>query len=136
MCEKLCQNKIDVDGFYTIELRNESRSRIGFDVVTLSGKQSKLARVRWATTSQFLFLKDCTVVKHYKHFDFIRDLVQTNEITRFSVGQYVVFPKEFEKLVMPLFSNVSKMCHNVHNSFHTFCYWERQTLPKFLFSTA
>lgn len=46
LCEKLHQSKIDVDGFYTTELRGESRSRIGFDVVTLSGKRSKLARVR------------------------------------------------------------------------------------------
>lgn len=72
-------------------------------------------------------------LEYYKNwvcfFFLYRDLVQTNEITGCFVGQYVVFPKEFEKLVMPLFSNVSKICPQKLNYFSLEtdkCY-----LPKF-----
>lgn len=46
LCKKLRKNRVHVEGFYTTELRGDSGSRTGFDVVTLNGKQSKLARVR------------------------------------------------------------------------------------------
>ena len=46
VCEKLQENEMDVQGFYTEELRSRGH-REGFDVVTLDGQRGSLARVRY-----------------------------------------------------------------------------------------
>lgn len=46
ICEKLQSKNVEINGFYTEELR-DNNSRIGFDVVTLTdGKRTQLARTR------------------------------------------------------------------------------------------
>lgn len=44
LCQKLADAKRPTQGFYTEEVR-ENGVRFGFDVVTLSGERSPLARV-------------------------------------------------------------------------------------------
>ncbi|GLV31172.1 uncharacterized protein CBL_12247 [Carabus blaptoides fortunei] len=46
VCEVLKAKNILVMGFYTEELRNESKSRIGFDIVTLDEMLSNQASIR------------------------------------------------------------------------------------------
>ncbi|KAI4458097.1 cancer-related nucleoside-triphosphatase [Holotrichia oblita] len=73
---QLTENNIETNGFYTEEIRNETGNRVGFDVITLDGKHGTLARTLNETPPQQ---------------------------TKYKVGQYVVFPTEFENLVLPLF---------------------------------
>ncbi|GJQ70672.1 putative cancer-related nucleoside-triphosphatase [Trypoxylus dichotomus] len=80
---QLKENNIATNGFYTEEIRNENGNRIGFDIVTLDGKRGKLARSLSETPPQ--------------------------QQTKFRVGQYVVFPTEFENLVLPLFKKETKV---------------------------
>lgn len=40
------QKMSKVQGFFTEEVRNTNRERIGFDIVTLDGKRCPLSRVR------------------------------------------------------------------------------------------
>ncbi|XP_075059560.1 cancer-related nucleoside-triphosphatase isoform X2 [Mixophyes fleayi] len=72
--EVLKSSGVSIDGFYTEEVRQGGR-RIGFDVVTLSGKRGNLARIG-------------------------TDLTAVNRECR--VGQYVVDVTSFEHLVLPL----------------------------------
>lgn len=44
ICQNLREQGVTLGGFYTKELRQD-RTRIGFDVVTLDGHQSALARL-------------------------------------------------------------------------------------------
>ncbi|KAK5649227.1 hypothetical protein RI129_000256 [Pyrocoelia pectoralis] len=108
ICAKLKQSDIPVIGFYTEELRNQLKRREGFDIVTLEGKRGRLAR-----TSEGLLPGDPRTCR---------------------VGQYYVFPNEFEQLVLPLFKDAKnvvlvldeigkmelfsgKFVENVHNVF-------------------
>ncbi|KAI1894642.1 hypothetical protein AGOR_G00117860 [Albula goreensis] len=79
-CEALTGAGESLDGFYTEEVRNGER-RVGFDVVTLSGKRGHLSRV--GDTSG--------------HSGGRREP---------RVGQYVVDLPSFENLALPLFRNV------------------------------
>nr|XP_022904219.1 cancer-related nucleoside-triphosphatase homolog [Onthophagus taurus] len=72
---------IEVTGFYTEEVRKDTKNRIGFDVITLEGKQGVLARTK-------------------EH---------TNEESKHYVGQYLVFPDQLESLVLPLFQVPAKV---------------------------
>ncbi|XP_020777160.1 cancer-related nucleoside-triphosphatase [Boleophthalmus pectinirostris] len=79
-CESLVSSGVTVEGFYTEEVRAGGR-RVGFDVVTLTGKRGHLSR--------------------------IRDVAGPSRGTReYTVGQYVVDLPSFENLVLPLFRNV------------------------------
>ncbi|XP_033835569.1 cancer-related nucleoside-triphosphatase [Periophthalmus magnuspinnatus] len=79
-CESLVSSGATVEGFYTEEVRAGGR-RVGFDVVTLTGKRGHLSR--------------------------IRDAAGPSRGTReYTVGQYVVDLPSFENLVLPLFRNV------------------------------
>ncbi|XP_061391033.1 cancer-related nucleoside-triphosphatase homolog [Musca vetustissima] len=72
-------HKIICDGFYTEEVRDSSRQRIGFDITTIAEKRtSKLARV------------DANIKGPY-------------------VGKYGVFVKEFEDLALPLLRQVKTL---------------------------
>nr|XP_056709262.1 cancer-related nucleoside-triphosphatase [Euleptes europaea] len=78
-----------IDGFYTEEVREGGR-RIGFDVVTLSGRRGVLSRIGSSSS----------VTRH-----------------EYRVGQYVVDLASFEQLVLPLLryadldsSGVKKVC--------------------------
>lgn len=44
VCDKLKQRNFAIDGFYTQELRDNSNNRIGFDIITMDNKRTKLAR--------------------------------------------------------------------------------------------
>lgn len=44
-CEALRSSGLEVEGFYTEEVR-ERGSRVGFDVVTVGGGRARLARLR------------------------------------------------------------------------------------------
>uniref|UniRef100_A0A1Y1K6A1 AAA+ ATPase domain-containing protein n=1 Tax=Photinus pyralis TaxID=7054 RepID=A0A1Y1K6A1_PHOPY len=79
---KLKERGIPVIGFYTEELRNQFKRREGFDVVTLDGKRGRLAR-----TSERVLADDPRTCR---------------------VGQYYVFPDEFENLVLPMFKDVKE----------------------------
>lgn len=46
VCEELKKKNLKIDGFFTEEVRS-GRDRIGFDVVTMSGKRDILARARF-----------------------------------------------------------------------------------------
>uniref|UniRef100_A0A1I8QCP7 AAA+ ATPase domain-containing protein n=1 Tax=Stomoxys calcitrans TaxID=35570 RepID=A0A1I8QCP7_STOCA len=73
LCKELIEShKIVCRGFYTNEIRNSSRQRIGFDVVTVNNdRKATLAR---------------SEVNHRGPY----------------VGKYAVFVKKFEDLVLPL----------------------------------
>ncbi|XP_028676108.1 cancer-related nucleoside-triphosphatase [Erpetoichthys calabaricus] len=72
---------VPLDGFYTEEVR-ESGRRIGFDVVTLSGKRGCLSRVGPSSSSS-------AGRREYR------------------VGQYVVDLASFERTALPIFKNVN-----------------------------
>ncbi|XP_033000178.1 cancer-related nucleoside-triphosphatase [Lacerta agilis] len=87
--EVLKSSGIPIDGFYTEEVREGGR-RIGFDVVTLSGRRGILSRVGSGPS---------TARREYR------------------VGQYVVDLMSFEQLTLPLLRNadlgsstVKKVC--------------------------
>ncbi|XP_073843494.1 cancer-related nucleoside-triphosphatase homolog [Musca autumnalis] len=73
VCQELLEkHNINCDGFYTEEVRDSNRQRIGFDVITITdNKSSKLARTDANIKCPF-------------------------------VGKYAVFVKEFEDLALPL----------------------------------
>ncbi|XP_020382469.2 cancer-related nucleoside-triphosphatase isoform X2 [Rhincodon typus] len=71
---------VPVDGFYTEEVRKDRR-RIGFDVVTVSGKRGTLSRTS--------------------------DSGSLNHRCAYRVGQYAVDLPSFECLVLPLLRKVS-----------------------------
>uniref|UniRef100_A0A4W3I450 Nucleoside-triphosphatase, cancer-related n=1 Tax=Callorhinchus milii TaxID=7868 RepID=A0A4W3I450_CALMI len=72
---------ISIDGFYTEEVRQSGR-RVGFDVVTLSGKRGTLSRTS-------------------------NDSGSVNRARReYRVGQYVVDLPSFELLALPLLRNI------------------------------
>ncbi|XP_042302501.1 cancer-related nucleoside-triphosphatase [Sceloporus undulatus] len=75
--EILKSSGLPIDGFYTEEVREGGR-RIGFDVVTLSGKRGILSRVGCDLS---------TARREYR------------------VGQYVVDLASFEQLALPLLRN-------------------------------
>ncbi|MBN3308069.1 NTPCR triphosphatase, partial [Amia calva] len=81
-CETLMSSGIAIDGFYTEEVREGGR-RIGFDVVTLSGKRGILSRIGNSSGSS-------AGRREYR------------------VGQFVVDLPAFENLVLPTFRNASK----------------------------
>uniref|UniRef100_A0A8C8SD11 Nucleoside-triphosphatase, cancer-related n=1 Tax=Pelusios castaneus TaxID=367368 RepID=A0A8C8SD11_9SAUR len=76
--EALKSSGIPIDGFYTEEVRDSGR-RIGFDVVTLSGRRGILSRV---------------------------GSVSSTERHEYRVGQYVVDLVSFEHLVLPVLRKV------------------------------
>lgn len=76
--EALKSSGVTIDGFYTQEVR-ESGRRIGFDVVTLSGRRGALSRLGSDSSS---------TKREYR------------------VGQYVVDLVSFEQLVLPVLRNV------------------------------
>ncbi|XP_078540679.1 cancer-related nucleoside-triphosphatase [Lissotriton helveticus] len=76
--EALKSTGIPIDGFYTEEVR-QSGKRVGFDVVTLSGKRGTLSRVGSSSRSGRM---ECRV------------------------GQYVVDLSSFEDLALPVLRNV------------------------------
>ncbi|XP_015282800.1 PREDICTED: cancer-related nucleoside-triphosphatase isoform X1 [Gekko japonicus] len=87
--EVLKSSVVPIDGFYTEEVREGGR-RIGFDVVTLSGRRGVLSRIGSSPS----------VARH-----------------EYRVGQYVVDLASFEQLVLPLLrqadldsSGVKKVC--------------------------
>lgn len=84
--EVLKSSGIPVDGFYTEEVRQEGR-RIGFDVVTLSGKRSTLSRVGLEPP---LGKRECRV------------------------GQYVVDVTSFEQLALPVLRDASSSSGSGH----------------------
>ncbi|XP_043932919.1 cancer-related nucleoside-triphosphatase isoform X2 [Protopterus annectens] len=79
--ETLKASGISAEGFYTEEFRQGGR-RIGFDVVTLSGKQGPLSRVGSGTEAG----------------------AQRRECR---VGQYVVDVESFERLALPVLKSAS-----------------------------
>ncbi|XP_066553014.1 cancer-related nucleoside-triphosphatase isoform X2 [Amia ocellicauda] len=105
---------IAIDGFYTEEVREGGR-RIGFDVVTLSGKRGILSRIGNSSGSS-------AGRREYR------------------VGQYVVDLPAFENLVLPTFRNVGSKTSNGRRVFvideigkmelfsHSFIQAVRQTL--------
>ncbi|XP_077202336.1 cancer-related nucleoside-triphosphatase isoform X1 [Paroedura picta] len=86
--EVLKSSVVPIDGFYTEEVREGGR-RIGFDVVTLSGRRGILSRIGSSPSA----------ARH-----------------EYRVGQYVVDIASFEELVLPLLrhtldsSGVKKVC--------------------------
>ncbi|XP_072246499.1 cancer-related nucleoside-triphosphatase [Leuresthes tenuis] len=82
-CEALVSSGVGVEGFYTEEVREGGR-RVGFDVVTLTGKRGHLSRIR-----------DGAGVSHGRR--------------EHTVGQYVVDLPSFESLALPLFRNVGSV---------------------------
>ncbi|XP_073194200.1 cancer-related nucleoside-triphosphatase isoform X2 [Lepidochelys kempii] len=76
--EALKSSGVPIDGFYTEEVREGGR-RIGFDVVTLSGRRGTLSR---------LGSDSSTARREYR------------------VGQYIVDLVSFEHLVLPVLRNV------------------------------
>ncbi|KAH8360609.1 hypothetical protein KR200_010094 [Drosophila serrata] len=75
ICSKLSEKNHLLKGFYTEEVREDSQGqRIGFDVVTLTGKRGVLARIT---------NPEETDKRHPK------------------VGKYSVFVQEFENLALP-----------------------------------
>ncbi|UJR28337.1 hypothetical protein I4U23_009579 [Adineta vaga] len=87
VCELLLEQsqQIPCYGFYTEEVRNNARSRIGFDVVTLDGKsRTPLARTNEYTTSSSAALP--------------------------RIGQYNVLVDEFERVALPLLTNIQTPC--------------------------
>ncbi|XP_032646633.1 cancer-related nucleoside-triphosphatase [Chelonoidis abingdonii] len=76
--EALKSSGVPIDGFYTEEVREGGR-RIGFDVVTLSGRRGTLSRLGFDSS---------TARREYR------------------VGQYVVDLVSFEHLVLPVLRNV------------------------------
>ncbi|XP_066553013.1 cancer-related nucleoside-triphosphatase isoform X1 [Amia ocellicauda] len=113
-CETLMSSGIAIDGFYTEEVREGGR-RIGFDVVTLSGKRGILSRIGNSSGSS-------AGRREYR------------------VGQYVVDLPAFENLVLPTFRNVGSKTSNGRRVFvideigkmelfsHSFIQAVRQTL--------
>ncbi|XP_064174016.1 cancer-related nucleoside-triphosphatase isoform X1 [Anguilla rostrata] len=79
-CEALTRSGETLDGFYTEEVREGGR-RVGFDVVTLSGKRGHLSRVGESSG-------------------------HSSGRREYRVGQYVVDLPSFENLALPLFRNV------------------------------
>ncbi|XP_036403302.1 cancer-related nucleoside-triphosphatase [Megalops cyprinoides] len=79
-CEALTSAGVAIDGFYTEEVRGGGR-RVGFDVVTVSGKRGILSRVGESSASSAGRREP-------------------------RVGQYVVDLPSFENLALPLFRNV------------------------------
>ncbi|XP_074844754.1 cancer-related nucleoside-triphosphatase [Carettochelys insculpta] len=75
--EVLKSSGVAIDGFYTQEVR-ESGRRIGFDVVTLSGRRGTLSRLGSESSS----------TRH-----------------EYRVGQYVVDLASFEQLALPVLRN-------------------------------
>ncbi|XP_038656428.1 cancer-related nucleoside-triphosphatase [Scyliorhinus canicula] len=73
---------IPVDGFYTEEVRKNGR-RVGFDVVTVSGKRGTLSRI--SNDSGIPNSRRC----------------------EYRVGQYAVDLPSFERLVLPLLEKVN-----------------------------
>ncbi|CAF0924845.1 unnamed protein product [Adineta ricciae] len=87
VCETLLQQsqQLPCYGFYTEEVRGNTRSRIGFDVVTLDGKShTPLARTNEHTTSP--------------------------SATFPRIGQYNVFVDEFERVALPLITDIQTPC--------------------------
>ncbi|KAF3708424.1 Cancer-related nucleoside-triphosphatase [Channa argus] len=79
-CEGLVSSGVEVEGFYTEEVREGGR-RVGFDVITLTGERGHLSR--------------------------IRDVGETSHGRReYRVGQYVVDLPSFENIALPLFRNI------------------------------
>ncbi|XP_051880381.1 cancer-related nucleoside-triphosphatase isoform X2 [Pristis pectinata] len=73
---------VPIDGFYTEEVRKNGR-RIGFDVVTVSGKRGTLSRTR----------NDAGTLNSGR--------------CEYRVGQYAVDLPSFERLALPLLTNVN-----------------------------
>ncbi|KAG8444546.1 hypothetical protein GDO86_009636 [Hymenochirus boettgeri] len=81
--EALTSLGFSFDGFYTEEIRDGGR-RVGFDIVTLSGKRGILARISSSFPSE-------------KH--------------EFRVGQYVVDINSFEQLALPALNHIASENH-------------------------
>ncbi|XP_069811176.1 cancer-related nucleoside-triphosphatase isoform X2 [Dendropsophus ebraccatus] len=81
-------SKLNVDGFYTEEVKQEHR-RVGFDVVTMSGNRGKLARISSGAK---------------------------NENCKYRVGQYVVDINSFERLVLPLMDHFRTTTNTLQRS--------------------
>ncbi|MFT7806136.1 cancer-related nucleoside-triphosphatase [Arapaima gigas] len=80
-CEALTTAGVVINGFYTEEVREGGR-RVGFDVVTVSGKRGTLSRVG--------SLSGSSAGRHEPR-----------------VGQYVVDLSSFESVSLPIFRNMS-----------------------------
>ncbi|XP_048865341.1 cancer-related nucleoside-triphosphatase isoform X2 [Brienomyrus brachyistius] len=80
-CEALTSSGVAVEGFYTEEVREGGR-RVGFDVVSVTGKRGILSRIGGSSGSS---------AGRREHM----------------VGQYVVDLVSFESLALPLFKNAS-----------------------------
>ncbi|XP_056904384.1 cancer-related nucleoside-triphosphatase [Takifugu flavidus] len=79
-CEALRSSGMEVEGFYTEEVR-EGAGRVGFDVVTVRGERRPLARLGEVSSS-------------------------ARGRRGHTVGRYVVDLPSFENLALPLFSSV------------------------------
>ncbi|CAF1677669.1 unnamed protein product [Adineta ricciae] len=87
VCETLFQQSQQMPcyGFYTEEVRGNTRSRIGFDVVTLDGK----SRTPLARTNEHITSPSATFPR---------------------IGQYNVFVDEFERVALPLITDIQTPC--------------------------
>ncbi|XP_063773755.1 cancer-related nucleoside-triphosphatase isoform X2 [Pseudophryne corroboree] len=86
--EVLKSSGISIDGFYTEEVRHGGR-RIGFDVVTMTGKRGNLARI---------------------------GADQTSGNWECRVGRYIVDLISFEHLILPLLNVIGTSEDPVHKS--------------------
>ncbi|XP_018334317.1 cancer-related nucleoside-triphosphatase homolog [Agrilus planipennis] len=84
VCDALkAENVCKIDGFYTEDVRNETGSRIGFDIVTLGGKRRRLSRTL--------------------------EYVEPGNESKYKVGQYTVFLNEFESVALPTFESENEI---------------------------
>ncbi|OAD54550.1 Cancer-related nucleoside-triphosphatase like protein [Eufriesea mexicana] len=85
LCKKLAsimeEQNYKFNGFYTEEVRGQSNSRIGFDVVLVKNheKRSTLAR--------------------------IENVINQSQYSKYRVGNYHVFLNEFEATALPIFDS-------------------------------
>uniref|UniRef100_A0A3B3QNJ0 Nucleoside-triphosphatase, cancer-related n=1 Tax=Paramormyrops kingsleyae TaxID=1676925 RepID=A0A3B3QNJ0_9TELE len=111
-CEALTSSGVAVEGFYTEEVREGGR-RVGFDVVSVTGKRGILSRIGYLP----FLLCYCFCLRQSFPFSLV-DLHAVLASPRCSsgssagrrehrVGQYLVDLVSFESLALPLFRNAS-----------------------------
>ncbi|XP_050598234.1 cancer-related nucleoside-triphosphatase homolog [Bombus affinis] len=85
LCKKLAlmmeEQSYKFDGFYTEEVRGQSGSRIGFDVVLMKNRDEKSTLAR------------------------IENVINQSQHSKYKVGNYHVFLNDFEATVLPVFDS-------------------------------
>ena len=111
MCKKIAsaleKKGSRFDGFYTEEVRDQSGSRIGFDIVRVKDPGNRLSLAKLCV---FIHNNDKNnkkkVTEHILYLTFFTNRISTDapnkSSSRYQVGNYHVFRDNFETIALPI----------------------------------